>query len=285
MKGLFALVLAAVAGTAGAIDGPSTVPIEPDHCLGLIWSDGGSLNLAAMLDPVCAPFMDKLYFTANGRECANGILLFDDCCPGSLKPDIYYAELRHRDIDRPLDVMWVVVNSPDALREFNAWVSNNVSTAWTAALPKPYASIVVTNGIAVDPEPPGPDGKPGTWDAPHRIKADSYLHHNAVWEMRTTTDAEHGNQATYDAQGNLIRTTIAAGTADHFGPYGASGSAKWSKRHRNEDVWPFIQALQLDGNPARIPGLVGIPTKISRPCLRQGAFTETYLRLRPTILP
>lgn len=272
-------------GNAQAIDGPASVPIEPDHCIGLVWTEGGSLNLASMLDPVCAPYMDKLYFTANGEECRNGLLVFDDYCPGSLKPDIYYATLRHRDLDRPLDVMWVVVNSPETRRAFEAWVVENTNTAWTASLPKPYASIVVTNGVAVDPEPPGPDGKPGTWDAPHKIDPSSYLHHNAVWEMRTTSDETHGNQATYDGNGNLIRSTIAAGTADHFGPYAADGKAKWSKRHRNEDVWPYIRALQLDGNPVRVPGLVGIPTKISRPCLVQGPNTETYLRLRPTILP
>lgn len=285
MRRTIRLALAIAASTALAADGPSTVPLEPDHCIGLVWSQGGFLDLQAMLDPVCAQFGDKLYFTANGNECKNGRLDFDDYCPGSLKPDIYYAELRHRDIDLPLDAMWVVVNSPVSRRKFDEWAAANADTGWTKSLPKPFATIDVAGGRAADPEPPGPDGRPGTWDAPHRIKAGTYLHHDAAWEMRTTIPGESGNQATYDADGRLIRSTIAAGTADRFGPYGASGSAKWSAKHRNEDVWPFIRALQLDGNPARIPGLVGFPTKISRPCLRQGANTEKYLELRPTILP
>lgn len=270
---------------AAAIDAPTTVPMDPDHCIGLLWSEGGSLNLVAMLDPTTRQFLDKLYFTANGEECPDGILHFDGYCPGSLKPDIYYVALHHRDIDRPLDVMWVVVNSPVAQTEFLAWASANTNTSWTATLPRPYAAIAVTNGVATDPEPPGPDGRPGIWDAPHRIDSKSYLHHNAVWEMRTTIAGDHGNQATYDENGLLIRSTIAAGTADYFGPYGVTGRAKWSKRHRNEDVWPYIRALQLDGNPARIPDLVGIPTRITRPCLTQGFHTMTYLMLRPTILP
>ena len=282
---LLPLLLFTTALPAAAIDAPSTIPMEPDHCIGLIWSEGGFLDLAALLDPSSMSFLDKLYFTANGTECPNKRLQFDGYCPGSLKPDIYYVALCHRDIDRPLDVLWVVVNSPAAQTEFNAWVAANSNTTWTAPLPRPYASIAVTNGVATDPEPPGPDGRPGTWDAPHRIDPTSYLHHNAVWEMRTTLDGDHGNQATYDAAGNLIRTTIAAGTADHFGPYGEDGKAKWSTRHRNEDVWPYIQALQLDGNPVRIPRLVGIPSRITRPCLLQGPHTETYLQLRPTILP
>ena len=103
--------------------------------------------------------------------------------------------------------------------------------------------------------------------------------------MRTTVEGEHGNQATYDAQGNLIRTTIAAGTADKRGPYDENGGLRVSVGHRNEDVWPFILALQLDGNPVHVRGIVDIPKALTRPCLRQGTFTETYLSLRPTILP
>ena len=226
MKGLFALVLAAVAGTAGAIDGPATVPLEPDHCLGVIWSRRGVIDLAAMLDPVCAPYMADLYFEANGERCENNRLVLSYWCPGSLEPDIYYVTLRKRNVSRPLDAMWIVANAPLALSRFNAWVSNNVSTAWTSALPKPFASIAVTNGVATDPEPPGPDGRPGTWDAPHRIDPTSYLHHNAVWEMRTTVEGEHGNQATYDEQGSLIRMTIAAGTDTPLSSPGVS-SAFW----------------------------------------------------------
>ena len=285
MKGFFALVLVAVAGTAGAIDGPSTVPLEPDHCLGVIWSRRGVIDLAAMLDPVCAPYMADLYFEANGTRCENNRLVLSYWCPGSLEPDIYYVTLRQRNVSRPLDAMWIVANAPLALSRFNAWVSNNVSTAWTSALPKPFASIAVTNGVATDPEPPGPDGRPGTWDAPHRIDPTSYLHHNAVWEMRTTVKGEHGNQATYDGQGRIIRTTIAAGTADKRGPYNENGGLRISVGHRNEDVWPFILALQLDGNPVHIRGPVDIPKALTRPCLRQGAFTERYLSLRPTIRP
>ncbi len=290
MKYLPALLLAVLLfpffiPQAFSVDAPSTVPYEPDHCIGVIWEQGGGLDLAGMLDDSCKPFLSEFRITANGKECQDGVLAFDDFCPGSLKPDIYYVVLWLRNAARPLDVMWVVVNSPSSQAEFDAWVAANTNAAWTAALPKPFASIAITNGIASDPEPPGPDGSPGLWDAPHKLDQTSYLHHNAVWEMRTTIDGDHGNQATYDANGNLICTTIAAGTADHFGPYGPDGKLKWSTRHRNEDVWPYVRALQLDGNPVRIPGLVGFPTRISRPCLYQGTHTETYLNLRPTILP
>lgn len=284
-KTVLLAVFLSFAGNAQAIDGPASVPIEPDHCLGVIWSRRGVVDLATMLDPVCAPYMADLYFEANGERCANNRLVLSYWCPGSLEPDIYYVTLRRKNESRPLDAMWIVVNAPLSLELFNAWVSNNVDTAWTAPLPKPYASIVVTNGVAVDPEPPDPDGNPGQWDAPHRIDPASYLHHNAVWEMRTNIAGTHGNQATYDAQGNLIRSTIAAGTVDKRGPYDEDGGLRTNVGHRNEDVYPFIRALQLDGNPVHVRGLALIPKALTRPCLRQGAFTETYLRLRPTILP
>ena len=280
---LLAVVLAVV---SHAYDAPSTIPMEPDHCLGDIWQRGKEIDLAAMLDPSCAPFMADLYFEANGERCEGNKLRHSFCCPGPLKPDIYYVAIRHKNIERPLDVMWIVVNSPTAKSEFDAWYAANTNTAWTAALPKPYASIAVTNGVAVDPEPPGPDGRPGQWDAPHRIDPKSFLHHNAVWEMRTTIEGEHGNQATYDESGNLIRSTIAAGTADWCAPYGPDGSAHANFGHVSADVRPYIQALQLDGNPVRVTGVsVWFPFAISRPCLHQGEYTEKYLQCRPTILP
>lgn len=271
---------------ACAYDAPNEISLEPDHCVGVIWSRQGVFDLSSMLDSSCAPFMDLLYFEVNGERCANNAIHYSFCCPGPLKPDIYYVVLRHVQIERPLDAMWVVVNSPTAKAQFDAWYEANTNTAWTATLPTPYLSIVVTNGIAIDPEPPEIDGKPGIWDAPHRINSSSHLHHNAVWEMRTTIGGASGNQATYDSDGNLIRSTIAAGTADRCGPYGPDGFPRKNWNHVNEDVHPFIQALQLDGNPVRIAGLsVWFPLSLSRPCLHQGDYTEKYLQCRPTILP
>ncbi len=269
-----------------AVDAPSTIEMVPDHCIGLIWSSGGSFNLGALIGSGANEIKDKIYFKANGELCENKVLKFDNFKPGSLKPDIYYVTMHYPNIDRPLDALWVVVNSPAALTKFNAWVSENTNTSWIANLPKPFASITIQNGSPVDPEPPTATNGIGQWDAPHAINRSSYLHHNAVWEMRTTLPGSCGNQATYDENGNLIRSTIAAGTADKNAPYDETGSARKNFKHVNADVHPYIRALQLDGNPVRITGMsVNFPFGISRPCLVQGNFTETYLRLRPIILP
>lgn len=258
---------------------------ETDHCIAMFWSRLGSVDLSSMLDLNCGPHKDSLYFKVNDERCENNQINFSNWCPGSLKPDIYHVMLYKDGVDRALDAMWVVVNAPLVLERFDNWTSNNVDLAWTESLPMPFESIVVANGIAIDPEPPAADGCSGIWDSPHRIDSSAYLHHNAVWEMRTTVSGIHGNQATYDAEGNLIRSTIAGGTSDKRGPFDENGNLRINVGHRDQDVWPFIFALQLDGNPVHVRGLVDIPKALTRPCLRQGIFVETYLHCRPIILP
>ena len=147
-KILFPLLLLLV-GTlsASAIDAPSSVPMEPDHCIAVTWERRKEVDFTAFLDPSSSPFLANLYVTANGKRCEGNKLTLSYWCPGSLNPDIYYVALWH------------------------------------------------------------------------------------------------------------------------------------------EEVWPFILALQPDGNPVHISGLAGIPRALSRPCLIQGPHPETYLRLRPPILP
>ncbi len=146
------------------------------------------------------------------------------------------------------------------------------------SLPQPYSSISVVSESPQDPEP----GAPRLWGTPHAIN--SYLHHDAKFEMRSVPvgDAGHGHQATYDTNGVLIADAIAAGTADIFAPYNASGMLRFGTIHREEDVLPFILSLQLDGNPVK-PNVVAIPTNLNRPCIYQGSCVDAYISLRPII--
>ena len=102
--------------------------------------------------------------------------------------------------------------------------------------------------------------------------------------MRTETPLTQGNQACYDANGNVITNTIAAGTADRYAPYDNYGLIRLNDNHREFDVCPFLQAIILDGNPC-IPNDFLIPTNLDRPCLYQGSFLNKYLECRPTIQP
>lgn len=99
--------------------------------------------------------------------------------------------------------------------------------------------------------------------------------------MRTETTLIQGNQAFYDANGVIITNTIVAGIADRYAPYDDCGWARPSFKHRDYDVYPFLRAIQLDGNPCS----VNLMNEISRPCLYQGSYLDEYLKYRPIIKP
>ena len=91
-------------------------------------------------------------------------------------------------------------------------------------------------------------------------------------------------QSFHDDTGCLIVQTIAAGTSDKVSP-----ASLWDgsiTEHRNQDVTPYIRALQIDGNPIltdNATGLFpnGVPTRFTRPCIFQGNETDAYLIRRP----
>jgi len=159
--------------------------------------------------------------------------------------------------------------------------------SWLQTLPPPFESIEIkisTNLLgtvktnAVDPNP---KGSPRLWRAPERIN--NYFHPGAVWEMRSYPVAGgHGHQACYDANGILIRSGVAAGTADFVSTVNSAGLIVPSEGHRNEDVWPFIRAAQLDGNPC-LPNRVWAPTNFKRPMIYQGPCLDMYLQVRPPL--
>jgi len=110
---------------------------------------------------------------------------------------------------------------------------------------------------------------------------DTYLHHDAKYEMRSNPVSDkHGHQAMYDDQGQLITAPIAAGTADLYAPFDSLGIPSSAKKHRKEDVYPFIRALQLDGNPV-LPR--DINRNLNRPCIYMGSNTDKYIEKRPVL--
>ena len=112
----------------------------------------------------------------------------------------------------------------------------------------------------------------------------SYLHHDAAYEMRSEAVGDHGHQATYREDGTLIRTTIAAGTADYNHPwsFGMSWGSVVVEKHYVNDVVPFLRAISLDGNPGVYSGRY-IPKNLTRPCLYQGTNLSEYILRRPTL--
>lgn len=162
--------------------------------------------------------------------------------------------------------------------------------AWLQLLPPPFESIALTVSTnlfgtlstnAVDPEPNG-----DFWYPPTSIN--TYLHPAAMFEMRSyPVTGGHGHQACYDANGILIRSGVSAGTADFVSPYvkvlwGAITTLNPSTEHREQDVYPFIRALQLDGNPC-LPQTRLVPKTLDRPMIYQGPHLNAYLQCRPPL--
>ena len=256
---------------------------ETDHCLGLVWSKGLSIDLESYLAPECASWRNDLRFFVDGMPFDGRFVLVKDE-PEDLYPDIIHVELvRHSSLET-MDRLWIVVCSRESRREFDDWVSRNATNAaWLASLPAP-PSRLETNGVGGASLPVGFGND---WFEPDVIGPGNYLHHNAVFEIRSVPQpGAHGHQATYRADGTLITNTIAAGTADFAAP-SPKIHVKRLNNHRTEDVLPFIRALQLDGNPC-LPDNGGssmtelFPRNLNRPALFEGQNTRRYIEHRPT---
>lgn len=161
--------------------------------------------------------------------------------------------------------------------QYTEYCPTSTNLTWTTSLAKPCHYLVFSGGKAV-----AGTGATGKWSSPDNNIGKSYMHHNAVYEMRTNMADTHGNQATFDGTGAIITSGIRAGTADFYAPYNSLGWFRPDFLHRDNDVRPYIMALQLDGNPV-VPTKQWIPKKLNRPALYQGATTDKYLVCRPTI--
>ena len=244
-----------------------------DHCIALKYERFLEINLLDLIDEEFVDFKNDIYFKVNGTRSSSNTIRFKDE-PKSLSAKTFYIELCYEGCENIFDRLWITVYSEEDLTEFNSWYNSNASDlGWIAALPKPYRTIKNANGELFDPEP----DNPGYWSEPSSIN--SYLHHNASYEMRTETTLTQGNQACYDSNGVIITNTIAAGTADRYAPYNSWGIPMSARSHRNEDVYPFLRAIQIDGNPCA-PDIYFTPTNLDRPCLYQGEYLNKYLECR-----
>ena len=174
------------------------------------------------------------------------------------------------------DRIILVVNNPATQTRFDNWYDRfSVETNWLARLPAAYNRIgETTNRLGMvllgdDPEPNTTNlwrgvGSPG-----------DFMHHEARWEMRSErTVGGHGHQACYDKKGDIILTGVSAGTAD----YGGNPTAFSYQVHVEEDVKPFIRALQLDGNPCEQN-----VTELTHALIHDGGNMRKYRQCRPSL--
>jgi len=155
---------------------------------------------------------------------------------------------------------------------------------WLDELPAVYSHINIVNGA---PEDPGSPNCCPSWNEPTNLRSNS--HPGAWFEMRARpTPGGHGHQATYDENGQLIRSGLAAGSADmsHISNLLVTDP----NTHFHCDVEPFVWAAQLDANPAVLRKdddptcLPVIPAcyDLTEPLLHRGENLEKYLKDRPT---
>lgn len=161
-------------------------------------------------------------------------------------------------------------------QDFHSWFrAEQADLAWLETLPPVYSRLAPGNR---NPEPES--CQPRLWPTLTRI--DNQLHPGAVYEMRSAPQADgSGHQATYDANGNLLRQGLAAGSADRASP-GNGWNPLRLFAHLRRDVIPFILAAQLDGNPVR-PTLFYLD--LDSPIQNIGAHLRAYSQVRPTMLP
>ena len=251
-----------------------------DHCLGISYADKHNIEYDNFLDDKIKQFKDLLGFNVFYDYYSDNVTLIQ---PGSTFPGIFYVELRGVNNNIIYDTMWLVLYSKNDYDSFTNWRNNeqNRDPAWLQRLPAPYESL---NELSHNSKYHNVEFPNGKWKATTEVDSTSYMHHNASYESRSVSvEGGHGHQATYDNNGNLIRNGIAAGSADFVSPEGMSGK----QNHKRLDVVPFIQAVQIDGNPC-YPKFVtiissAIPTNFTRPCLYQGENLNLYFNYRPAL--
>ena len=126
--------------------------------------------------------------------------------PDSLYPRAFLVSVWSSGSGRPLDTMVLTVFNPEDATEFSTWYTRNLSSwQWASELPPPPQQL--------------PSEATENWHAPET--PGRFMHHDAVYELRSKPiNGGHGHQATYDGNGILITSTIAAGTADFAAPAG-----------------------------------------------------------------
>lgn len=175
-----------------------------------------------------------------------------------------------------IDQMLFTVVPPGLSGAYETWYNSNANdTAWLSLIPSAYSAL--GSGFS-DPEPP----TVAFWESPSSfltianvMLGHHFFHYGASYEMRAETIHSYGDcahQACYDFNGDFIAWGVAAGSADRH-PAGTLG-------HLEQDVKPFIQALQLDGNPVMARAAY---YGLTDPMIYQGGYLKMYSDVRPPI--
>ncbi len=252
-----------------------------DHCLGIMWGRNGEIDLMSLVHEDALPYRTNALWRINGTLQDVSILRFQFKVPVDLEPHIYRIEIVAKEDREVWDRMFLVINHPASGTRYSRWAnkwSDEMNRAWLQELPAPYVALPTEVDssdklIYHDPEPDAPD----IWEVPGIPGL--YYHHTSVRDMRSAgTSGGHGHQACYDETGNIVLNGVSAGTADYVKP--KKTNVLTVSRHSDEDVLPYVRALQLDGNPCE---QISAGMDLSHALVCEGPQTKKYLICRPPI--
>ncbi len=260
-----------------------------EHCIARKYSSSG-VDLKALVIVNPSPFVwddtrMKIeietpilgYLTVNSSGVLNSLSIIGAPAAHDIRAAAVVLKLDGAVVDR-----LIVVVYPESTETANTtWVAAETArgTAWLSELPKVFNALGTGNT-----NPEDSNCNPKRWISPS--SPGENFHFNAAKEMRSQKTASgHGHQACYDSIGNLITggdslaDLASAGTADLAVPVTTPGSTLFD--HVDYDVWPFIHAAQLDGNP--IYGGTAAPTSLNHTLIRIGPNLQKYYQFRPPL--
>ena len=245
-----------------------------------IWdSSAGKVNLIDYLDGGPgnhSTYENVVKWRVNGTEQTSHELSLG-AKPGSEKHTHYYVQVMPKNGGDTLDRLIITVVPPETKTKFDNWYateSTAAGKAWFAECPRMPSSLEIS-----PLQSPDSLFSPRIWRDPSDWSAaggGTYFHPDAYYEIRAEkTPGGHGHQTTFDKTGDLILSSVSAGTADKAAAFYFPGNLDIYS-HVHADVEPFMWALQLDGNPCDQD-----TTTLTMPMLHEGAFIKKYMECRP----
>jgi hypothetical protein len=225
-------------------------------------------NGAVLLDRLLMDPKQPVIWTSAGQTIEAGRLTVPT--PADHHAGVYRIEASASTGVR--DVFTLVVIPESTSRHFAEWLrTEQRDLDWLRDLPPVYTALL-PGGLNPEPE----TCSPRLWPVLRRVNGN--YHPGAAYEMRSAIQPDgSGHQATYDAAGNLLRDSPAAGSADRAAP--RSYHPLRLLAHRDRDVLPYIWAAQLDGNPVNPKPF---HVDFDAPLLREGDHLRAYRSVRPS---
>jgi hypothetical protein len=236
----------------------------------LLWQDG-LLNLFVYLegynDEIIRSILEETVSWKVDGVARSDSYISLGAEPGDQEHRTHKVEVIDKKTGLTLDRLLITIVSMETKALFDEWYENESSVAglaWLGELPAMPEFLQVNPLTAPDAAFPQ-----RRYHDPEQV--DTFLHPDARYELRSLdTAGGYGHQVCFDKNGGLILSSVSAGTADKSPPVSIS--------HVTKDVYPYIRALQLDGNPCD-----RILDTLTVPMLYEGYHLKRYMKCRPTI--